>query len=102
MPHPLSPLDAAEIAAAAQAALAAVPGARVVSAGPREPAKAAYLAWRDGDGARPDREALVVLAAGGGGRGVVVALPGGAPRDRRTIAGARPPITPEDYAGAAA
>src|SRR4051812_15144923 len=98
MPHPLSPLDAAEIAAATRAALAAVPGARVVSAGPREPAKAAYLAGRGGAGARPARGALVVRAADGGVQEVVVALPAGAPRDRRTIAGARPPITPEDYA----
>src|SRR5262249_31065541 len=58
MPPP-APLDADELARATAAAL--VPGSRVVSAARREPAKADYLAWRDGDGPRPAREALVVL-----------------------------------------
>jgi primary-amine oxidase len=102
MPHPLSPLDANEIATATRAALEAVPGARVVSAGRDEPDKAGYLAWRDGSGAMPERAALVVLAAGGGVVELVVGLPDGGVREQRTIEGARPPITPEDYAGAAA
>ena len=98
--HPLAPLHADELARATGAAL--VPGARVVSAARREPAKADYLAWRDGDGPRPAREALVVLAGERGVEEVVVGLPDGDVRSRRTIEGARPPITPEDYEAAAA
>jgi len=100
--HPLAPLQADELARAAGAALAAVPGTRVVSAARREPAKADYLAWRDHDGPRPAREALVVLAGDRGIEEIVVDLAGGDVRSRTRIEGARPPITPEDYEAAAA
>ena len=102
MPHPLEQLDAGELARATGAALAAVPGARVVSAARREPAKGGYLAWRDSGGPAPAREALVVLAADGEVREVVVGLSDDVVRSCRTIEGARPPITPEDYEAAAA
>ena len=98
--HPLAPLDPDELARATSAAL--VPGARVVSAARREPAKAEYLTWRDGDGPRPAREALVVLAGERGVEEVIVGLPDGDVRSRCLIEGARPPITPEDYEAAAA
>ena len=100
--HPLAPLQADELARAAGAALAAVPGTRVVSAARREPAKADYLAWRDHDGPRPAREALVVLAGDRAVEEIVVDLAGGDVRSRTRIEGARPPITPEDYEAAAA
>jgi primary-amine oxidase len=102
MIHPLAPLQADELTRATSAALAAVPGTRVVSAARREPAKAEYLSWRGNDGPRPAREALVVLAGERGVDEVVVALPSGEVRSRATIEGARPPITPEDYEAAAA
>jgi primary-amine oxidase len=102
MAHPLSHLTADELAHATRAALAAARDARVVSAGRREPAKADYLAWRDHDGPRPAREALVVLATPDGVEEVVLELPAAVVRSRQVIPGARPPITPEDYEAAAA
>ena len=102
MPHPLSPLQPPEISLATGIATAGAPGARVVSAALHEPAKAAYLAWREGDASAPAREALVVLAHEGRVVEVVVDLDEGAERARRVVDGAHPPITPEDYDAAGA
>jgi len=103
--HPLAPLDADEIRCATAAVLAGADDARVISCARREPDKAAYLAWRDGDDpARraPAREALVVLSRAAGVEECVVALAAAAIVSRRLVPGARSPITPEDYEAAAA
>src|SRR4051794_3079869 len=70
-PHPLDPLTAPEVAAAA-AALQAAPGfatlserTRFVSIALREPPKSAVLTWAGG-GALPVREAEAVLLDRGG------------------------------------
>jgi len=100
---PFSPLSPGELARATEAALAeADRDARVISAARREPDKRAYLAWRAGGGPVPPREAIVVLAGGAGVEEVVVDLTGGADPVRTIVAGARPPVTPEDYEAAAA
>ncbi|HTU30615.1 MAG TPA: primary-amine oxidase [Solirubrobacteraceae bacterium] len=100
--HPLSPLTADELRAGAAAALEGADGARVVSCARREPDKGVYLAWREGSGDAPAREALVVLARRDGIEEVVVDLAGGGVSSREPVPGARPPITPEDYEDAAA
>jgi primary-amine oxidase len=65
--HPLDPLSADEISRAAALARTA-PGAsdrlRFTSIELREPAKDAYLAWRDLGGPLPPREAFIVLIDG--------------------------------------
>jgi primary-amine oxidase len=70
--HPLDPLDAGEITRSVAIARAA-PGlsdrVMVVSVETREPAKDAYLSWKAG-GARPPREAFIVLLDNGRRRGV--------------------------------
>ena len=62
--HPLAPLTTDEVRQAArllQSADGLSDRVRIVSIELREPAKVDYLAWRDGGGARPDREASCVL-----------------------------------------
>ena len=75
--HPLDPLSADEVAAAARRALAA-PGlsdqVRVVSVELREPDKADYLAWKAG-GPLPPREAFCVLLDNGRRCGVEAVIP---------------------------
>jgi primary-amine oxidase len=99
MAHPLRPLSAEELATATAAALAGTDRAYVVSAALHEPGKPALAAWREA-GTAPAREALVVLAAGGGVEEVVVALGDGGVVSRTRVEGAFAPITPEDYAAA--
>ena len=75
--HPLDPLTADEVAAAARRALAAQglsDRVRVVSVELREPDKADYLAWKAG-GPPPPREAFCVLLDQARRRGVEAVVP---------------------------
>ncbi len=99
--HPLEPLALAELEQAAELARGAVPGARFVSIGLAEPAKAGYLAWRGG-GPLPGRCALaIVVDRDHRVQEVVCDLGTGAVVSLVEVAGARSPITPEDYEAAA-
>jgi primary-amine oxidase len=72
-PHPLSPLSVAEVDEAV-ALVRAIDGVsahlQFVSVEAREPDKADYLAWRDANGSRPEREAFVVFLDADARRGV--------------------------------
>jgi primary-amine oxidase len=81
--HPLDPLSAEELeqaVAIAREARGLGDAVRFISVETREPDKDAFLAWRDGAGPRPAREAFLVVLDNGGRRGyeAVVALDAGA------------------------
>src|SRR5581483_4210557 len=94
--HPLDPLSADEIAAAAAIVRAARPLERVrfVTVTLREPPKAAVLA-----GGEVEREALVVLLdnEAGSTHELVVALAAGAIRSERRVPDAQPPFLAAEY-----
>ena len=96
--HPLDPLAASEVASAAATVRASDPfrgqsdRCRFITVALQEPAKDAVLAWEAGGGARPPREAEVVLLDRGRAETIeaVVSLDDGAVTSWRTRTGVQP------------
>ncbi|HEY3614857.1 MAG TPA: primary-amine oxidase [Gaiellales bacterium] len=100
--HPLDPLGAGEIeraVACVRAARALGAAVRFVSIDAREPDKALLAAWRAG-GARPPREAALVVLADGVTHEAVVALERGELVSFDAIPGVHSAVTGDEYAEA--
>ena len=98
--HPLHPLTADELRAAAAIARTAdgAADATFISIQLREPAKEAYYAWADEGGPRPSRRARAALYdAARQVREITVDLSAGAIEDDVLFPNAYPPITPDEY-----